>query len=418
MSPIFPAYIFTAVSFCRKQTLAASLALILSAGMSCSATKLWALDQALIEKQKQQVEEGIQQYQINISKLQQGIRTQEDEVQKSRRQERDLLTEIEDIDTRLSGQRQKLDRLYQQMLDQKNQIVLKEKELAQAKEDSRSVSEHLQSRIKAYYKMGRIGVINVAFSSQTFPDLLQFHDSYQVLIRYDKKIFDTYRNTIHEIEKAKEALILEEDLLKDFISQALAEEEQLDFIRQEKSNLLADIRNQQTLQKQAILEMEKASRELTSSLTVLEDKHEFLQQGFLLSKGELEPPIKGRVIVKFGERTKNKMGVSKISSGISIDAIDGAKIRAIFEGEVIYAGYLKGYGNTVIVHHGFNLFTVTSRIEQITVKKGDSVKTGDLIGYSGETASLIEDGVYFEIRKDKESQDPLEWIKQTDLIIP
>lgn len=400
------------------KALGSSLFVFLLTGSFIITQPGYSLDQELIETQKEQVQEGIQQYRINIRRLQQGIKTQEDEVAESLRQERDLLAEIEDIDTRLTSQRKKLDVLYERMINQKNLINIKENELERAKQEKKTVSDHLQARVKAYYKMGRIGVINVAFSTQTFPELLQFHDSYQVLLRYDKAVFDTYRQSIDELEKAKHALILEQDLLKDFINQALAEEEQLDFIRQEKTTLLANIRNQTTLQKQAILEMEKASRELSSSLTVLEDKHEFLQQGFLLSKGELTPPVEGRVIVKFGQRTRNKMGVSKLNAGISIDAIDGAKIKAIFDGDVIYAGYLKGYGNTVIIHHGFNYFTVTSRIEQIVVKKGEAVKAGMAIGMAGETASLIEDGVYFEIRHEKESQDPLEWIKHTNLIIP
>ncbi len=401
-----------------KKNLAAFFALFFVAGMFFSAAPLLALDQKLLESQKREVQEDINQYQINISNLQEGIKTQEDEIQESIRQEHGLLSDIEDIDTRLADQRQKLDELYDRMLKQKKLIVVKEKELEQANEKKQTMSEHLQARIKAYYKMGRIGAINVAFSTQTFPELLQFHDSYQVLLRYDKTVFDAYKHSIDEIEKAKQGLVLEQDVLKNFIDQALAEEEQLDFIRNEKSTLLTDIRNQKNLQQQAILEMEKASRELTASLTVLEDKHEFLQQGFLLSKGELEPPLEGHVLVKFGERTQNKMGVSKISAGISIAAIDGAQIKAIFEGDVIYAGYLKGFGNTVIIHHGFNYFTVTSRLEQITVNKGDSVKSGDIIGLAGVTASLIEDGVYFEIRKEKESQDPLAWIKHTNLIIP
>lgn len=416
-----PSRLFTHKSnplFSRNIKLISSVSLLLFASSFVFSPSAYSLDQELVEAQKEEVQEGIQQYRINIRRLQQGIKTQESEVAESLRQERDLLAEIEDIDTRLTGQRKKLDVLYERMINQKNLINIKESELDRAKEEKKTVSEHLQARVKAYYKMGRIGVINVAFSTQTFPELLQFHDSYQVLLRYDKTVFDTYRQSIDELEKAKHALILEQDLLKDFINQALAEEEQLDFIRQEKTTLLANIRNQTTLQKQAILEMEKASRELSSSLTVLEDKHQFLQQGFLLSKGELIPPLEGRVIVKFGQRTQNKMGVSKRSAGISIDAIDGAKIKAIFEGNVIYAGYLKGYGNTVIIHHGFNFFTVTSRIEQITVKKGEAVKAGDLIGLAGETASLIEDRVYFEIRQEKESQDPLDWIKHTNLIIP
>ena len=76
----------------------------------------------------------------------------------------------------------------------------------------------------------------------------------------------------------------------------------------------------------------------------------------------------------------------------------------------MYAGYLRGFGNTIIVHHGFQYYSITSRVEEIIVKKDDSVNTGSGLGETGETATLMEEGIYFEIRHGSTSLDPMLWL--------
>ncbi len=299
----------------------------------------------------------------------------------------------------------------------KKNIAIKEKEIGLAREKHNTVKTHLESRINAYYKMGRIGVINVAFSAQTLPDLLTFHDDFQYLLKYDKKLINNYRDSINQLESTKKSLVLEQELLNDFMQQAKTEEESINFIKQEKETLLAQIKSQVKLHNQAIFEMEKAVRDLTSSLTILESRERLLDQGFLLRKGKHPAPVDGVVITQFNQMSQNKMGISKKSTGISIKAADGSKLRAIYDGTVVFAGYFRGYGNTVIIDHGYNFFTITSRIEKITVSKGQKVKTGDIIGISGNTATIIEDGVHFEIKKERKSVNPLLWIDPKNLII-
>ena len=87
------------------------------------------------------------------------------------------------------------------------------------------------------------------------------------------------------------------------------------------------------------------------------------------------------------------------------------------DGEVTFSGYLRGFGNTVIIHHGFEYYTVTSRIEKILVKKGQKVKQGQSIGVMGDTATLFDEGLYFEIRHGSESEDPLLWLNPDKLTI-
>jgi murein hydrolase activator len=365
--------------------------------------------------QKQQLETGIKKYWINIRRLQQGIRLQQEEMEHTLSQERDLLTELENIDTRLQEHHEKLGVLQGRMAAQQGLIAVKEKELARVNANKYMVQLHLQKRLSAYYKMGRIGLINVAFSAHTLPELLSFHDSFQTLIRYDQNLIETYRHSIGGLERVKEALTLERTLLQEFISQEEEAQKQVDTTKREKENLLTLIRTQKKLHELAITEMEKAGRTLSSHINVMEKKEEILEQGFLLNKGKLLPPVIGTLITRFNQENTNKMGITGKSKGIAITAPNGTRVKAIFNGTILFSGYLKGYGNTVIVDHGYQYYSIISRVEQLLKNKGDQVKTGESIALMGDTATLIDEGLYVEIRHGSVSLDPLQWLDTTKI---
>jgi septal ring factor EnvC (AmiA/AmiB activator) len=147
----------------------------------------------------------------------------------------------------------------------------------------------------------------------------------------------------------------------------------------------------------------------------MKNKGQIYEQGFLADKGSLPPPIDGILITLFHQEKTNKLGISRYSGGIELQAADGTKIVSVSDGDVIFSGYLRGYGNTVIIHHGFQYYTVTSRIEKILVEKGQKVEQEDNIGIMGDTATLFDEGLYFEIRHGRESLDPLLWLNPNRL---
>jgi len=273
----------------------------------------------------------------------------------------------------------------------------------------------MQKRIGAYYKLGKIDLVNITFSTRTLPELLRFHDAFQMVIEYDKELMATYHATIDELEGAREALTLEQGLLEEFIAQAAEEEERILEARRDKARLLNRVKTQAALHQQAIKEIEKATNDLSSALLTMRKKQKRSRQGFLLNKGRHIPPVTGTVTSRFNQERQNQFGISRKTPGITILAPDGAKVQAIYEGTVIHAGYLKGFGNSVIIDHGYHYFTITSRIERMLVSNGANVKRNDIIGIIGSTASIMDDGLYFEIRHKDIPQDPLLWLDNDKL---
>jgi septal ring factor EnvC (AmiA/AmiB activator) len=368
--------------------------------------------------EKQAIEQKIKSQSITINQLQEGLRLQQEKAMEARGQEQDLLAEIKAIDAQLLVKLARLDSLEASMISQQELIRIKEREISEIQIERQRTQAHLQKRFTAYYKTGTIGILNVTFSADSLPNLLSIHDSFSAVIAYDQNLLQQYRKAIEGLELTRKALALETTLLDTFISQASQEKEAIEQSRQKKNELLAQIRTQTKLHEQAAQAIEKEADNIAAQIATMKQKKEILSQGFLLHKGQLPAPVRGRVLTRYGESRKNRMGVTAVSSGIVIEAPDDSKVKAIFEGTVHYAGYLRGYGNTIIVNHGFNYYSVISRIEKILKEEGDPVTAGEDIGVTGETATLMEEGLYFEIRHDTATEDPLLWLDKNKLSLP
>lgn len=115
-------------------------------------------------------------------------------------------------------------------------------------------------------------------------------------------------------------------------------------------------------------------------------------------------PVRGRVIAKFG-RQENGGNVD----GIKIAVPQGTPVRAAEAGTVVYSGSeLKPYGNLILIRHAGGWVTAYAHNADLSVKNGDQVKRGQVISHAGQTGSVTQPQVHFEIRKGKTPVDPME----------
>ena len=114
----------------------------------------------------------------------------------------------------------------------------------------------------------------------------------------------------------------------------------------------------------------------------------------------------------FGPQTHPRFGTETLRTGIDIEAPEGAPIRAVAAGSVAYRGWLKGYGNLLVLDHGDGYHTLYAHASQVLVDEGDQVKVGELIGRVGETGSVEGPRLYFEVRYQGRAEDPGLWLRR------
>lgn len=146
---------------------------------------------------------------------------------------------------------------------------------------------------------------------------------------------------------------------------------------------------------------EKVMREPENMIVLKGTKKSLVAKAY----GKFDTPTRGKLTSRFGKRW------GKSHKGIDIAAPVGTKIKAADSGKVIFAGWKNGYGKVVIISHGNRYETYYAHCNTIKVKKGDSVKKGQVIATVGKTGRVTGANLHFETRKNGVAVDPLKYIK-------
>ncbi|WFU13455.1 LysM peptidoglycan-binding domain-containing M23 family metallopeptidase [Bradyrhizobium sp. CB3481] len=117
-------------------------------------------------------------------------------------------------------------------------------------------------------------------------------------------------------------------------------------------------------------------------------------------------PVRGKVITSYGAKTNGKS-----NDGINLAVPEGTPVKAAEDGVVAYSGNeLKGYGNLVLVRHSNGYVTAYAHASELMVKRGDTIKRGQIIAKSGQSGEVGSPQLHFEIRKGSSPVDPLQFL--------
>lgn len=123
-----------------------------------------------------------------------------------------------------------------------------------------------------------------------------------------------------------------------------------------------------------------------------------------------ELPIRGRLSSRFGMRFHPILHRTKLHTGDDLAASYGAPFRAARGGTVLFAGWKKAYGNTLIVDHGDGICTLYGHASKLNVAAGQSVNAGQYIGNVGSTGWSTGPHLHFEVRKNGKPIDPTRYL--------
>jgi len=396
------------------------------------------------------------QLQSEITSLQQEISTANQLLKKTKKDREMTLNEVSILDTKIK-QRESLIKAYNE------QIAVLDEEIHKGQRDIRNLNSDLGKLQKEYAKMivfanknrnhyDRLGFIfaskdfNQAFSRLRY--IRQFNDARKTKM---EQIASTERRISDEVEASQQAREEQAALLKDEkIQQETLKKEKKELnsqvakLKKKEGSLQQDIKNKQQqakkLQKaiddiiaeeirKANAEAERkrkeeakknASKGKTTTPAPKKEKgmaltpaEQTLSSNFVGNKGKLPWPVERGVISssygKHASVVSDKVTVT--NNGIDIATTENAQARAVFEGEVASVTKLTGANTVVILRHG-EYFTVYSNLENVTVKRGDKVKTKQNIGtvHTNKTEGKTE--LHFELLKEQNRQNPANWLSK------
>ncbi|WP_033375518.1 murein hydrolase activator EnvC family protein [Leeia oryzae] len=126
--------------------------------------------------------------------------------------------------------------------------------------------------------------------------------------------------------------------------------------------------------------------------------------------------LKGKLIAPISGSPSNRFGAPRADSGVAwrgwfYPASEGADIRSVAAGQVVYADWLRGFGNMIIVDHGGGLMSIYGSAESVLKHVGDRVDAGQTIAKAGNSGGSDKQGLYFELRYKGKAFDPAGWLR-------
>jgi len=283
--------------------------------------------------------------------------------------------------------------------------------------------EALQRRVAALYRWKRAGKPLVVFNSDvTLVSVMRRQHYLQAALSFDRELLAKLEEESHHHAVLREELSQkQEDLAEQ--KQALGTAQEA--IRREakkKQLLLTSLRREKDTRLRALKEMEAAARRLEKMMEEIARRALVKPKnlptapspggGLEALRGRLEWPVRGQVTAPFGKFRHPEFTAEIIRKGIDIAAPIGEEIKAVEKGRVVYADRFSGYGNMVIVDHGERYYTIYGHLSEILKKTGEVVNRGEALGRAGDSDSLAGSKLYFEIRKDGHSLDPVAWLRK------
>lgn len=265
-----------------------------------------------------------------------------------------------------------------------------------------------EKRLRDIYENGQVNYLDVLLGSADFRDFASRMFLLQRVIRRDFDLID-------KLEAQKEAL--------------LAQKAQLDESKRQLDAAYAEgkaeqkIVAQKTVERQALYEqalaekarldaeyeeLQRNSQEITAMIQRMEEEGRMMPQAG--GTGQLSWPVNGEITSPFGWRVHPIWGTQIFHAGLDIGADYGDPVHAADGGTVVYAGWMGGYGNAVMIDHGGGMVTLYGHNSSITVGEGEQVSKGQTIALAGSTGNSTGPHCHFEVRIHGEVVSPLQYL--------
>jgi septal ring factor EnvC (AmiA/AmiB activator) len=268
----------------------------------------------------------------------------------------------------------------------------------------------MKAQLVDMYKRGQSGYARMLFSAKNLREFARATRAISSLTTLNEQRLAEHRRTLNALRKERDTFAQKARELQKKETEARQAKANADRAVTARGDLISQIDARRDLTAQYVGELQVAYDRIQQELKgKSEGTTEPVAVPLLPFRGALEWPVAGKVSGPFGQPT-GRLGGSAIKNGIEIAATEDAPVRAVHGGSVGYADAFTGFGTLVILDHGGNNYSLYGYLASTGVKQGDRVESGAELGRVG-LAPAGPPALYFEMRIDGKSVDPVQWLK-------
>ncbi len=340
------------------------------------------------------------------------IQTQERMVETFSQKEVEIIEGLNEIDYTLNKARILVSALSTENMQLEVKIQTLSKDIERLAADIDLSQGYASRRLKALYKMNMIGRLDTAGLPASIFDFFLQHNSMKRILFSDSKMLEKQSRDLGRFES------LQEELKNEIEAKTQLEDDLNDQIRINKKEtlkremILGEIRKKKKLSLAAVESLKNSAQQLDNRIDSLQKGQDVNASSFSNYKGRLIPPVKGRIISRYGPASTGDYKSFTFQKGIDIKVERGEPVKSVFKGEIMFAQWLKGYGNLMIINHGDNYYTLYAHVEEIFKQQGERVETGEVVATAGDTGSIKGMCLHFEVRHHGKSVNPMKWLRK------
>ena len=339
-----------------------------------------------------------------LAELRRSITSLEAQLERAEREESGLDAEIRRTELSLRIQQQKVEESRAELRLARERVGAAEARAGQLKIELAEAEQRLTERLRALYVRSDRNLLRDLLQLEMGDSVVEDVRWLRYFVHRDRSALEEYARVEHslreqldvlQVERAQvEQLVVRHSARRDILSRRHAAldraREILTARRQTMADRTAKLMNKQ--RKVAALVALLGGREPPGGATILD------------FKGALEVPVQGQVTRGFGVQLDPRYGTRVPHNGLEISVQAGEDVRTVFPGVVAFAAPFEDFGQTVVVYHSGDVFSLYAGLGDLMVGKGDVLSFSQVLGQA--TGSI-----YFEIRQANRPQDPADWLR-------
>jgi septal ring factor EnvC (AmiA/AmiB activator) len=336
------------------------------------------------------------------------IRALQQEADRLATQARTLIGDLRTLEIERDVQVEQLQEAQAAVTEAQAEVDVAAERLVQLEETRIAQLPDIKVQLVDVYKRGRAGYARLLFGARSVRELGRTTRAVAALVQINQQRAEEHQRTLQAVrveraaleQKVRELQLAEGDArrARDAAQRAVTN----------RAALITQIDARRDLNAQFAEELQVASDRLRATTTPGAGG-ETADVPLGPFRGALDWPVAGPLTGRFGQPV-TRAGSTINRNGIEVGAAEGLPVQAVHPGRISFAGPFSGFGNLVIVDHGGNDYTLYGYLSTASVSEGQLVEAGSELGRVG-TAPAGPAGLYFEVRIDGRSVDPVQWLR-------